>query len=58
MKADLDPFYTENQIQMLLQAQGKKGATAKFLIPELSDIKITKEKALYLATVIKIRYVN
>ena len=58
IKKDLAPFYTATQIQELLKAQGKKGGAAKALIPVLSNITITKDKALQLATVLKTRYAN
>lgn len=58
IKADLARFYTESQIARLLKAQGKKGAAAKALVPQLLDITITKEKGLHLATVLKTRYAN
>lgn len=58
IKADLGPFYTEAQIERLLKAQGKKGAAARALVPQLLDITITKEKGLHLATVLKTRYAN
>lgn len=55
---DLTPFYTKPQIERLLKAQGKKGTAAKTMIPQLSDITITKDNALKLATVLKTRYAD
>ena len=56
IKEDLSPFYTSGQIARLLEAQGKSGYSAAALIPKLADIRISKEKALYLATALKTRY--
>ncbi|RZJ22133.1 MULTISPECIES: hypothetical protein [unclassified Acinetobacter] len=58
IQKDLASFYSAEQINRLLTAQGKIGAVARELIPKLSDITITKDKALRLATVLKTRYAN
>ncbi|MEX5380937.1 hypothetical protein [Acinetobacter towneri] len=53
---DLSPFYSSEQIKRLLEAQGKSGSAAAALVPKLIDIRISKEKALHLATALKTRY--
>lgn len=58
IQQDLANFYTIEQIQRLITAQGKKGAEAQGFIQKLSDITITKSNALQLATVLKTRYAN
>lgn len=56
IQKDLAPYYTKDQIEQLLKAQGKKGAAAKAMIPSLSDITISKDNAYKLATALKTRY--
>lgn len=58
IQKDLVNFYTKEQIERLLNAQGKKGVDAQRLIQKLSDITISKNNALKLATVLKTRYAN
>lgn len=58
IQQDLAKFYTQEQINRLMTAQGKKGAEARALIPKISDITINKSNALQLATVLKTRYAN
>jgi len=58
IQQDLAKFYTKDQIERLMIAQGKKGNNAHNLIQKLSDITITKDNALKLATVLKTRYAN
>lgn len=58
IQQDLAKFYTKDQIERLMIAQGKKGNNAHNLIQKLSDITITKDNALKLAIVLKTRYAN
>ncbi|MFW1812119.1 pesticin C-terminus-like muramidase [Acinetobacter ursingii] len=58
IQQDLASFYTVEQIERLITAQGKKGAEAQRFINKLSDITITKSNALQLATLLKTRYAN
>lgn len=58
IQQDLANFYTKEQIERLMTAQGKKGANAQSFVQKLSDITITKSNALKLATVLKKRYAN
>lgn len=56
IKRDLALYYTPNQIQRLLQAQGKKGVSAQALVSGLSDITISKDKAYDMVMIVKKRY--
>ncbi|WP_252151997.1 hypothetical protein [Acinetobacter sp. ANC 4216] len=53
---DLALYYTPNQIQRLLKAQGKKGVSAQALVSGLSDITISKDKAYDMVMIVKKRY--
>ncbi|MFD1438836.1 pesticin C-terminus-like muramidase [Acinetobacter terrae] len=56
IKKDLTLYYTPNQIQRLLKAQGKKGVSAQALVSSLSDITISKNKAYDMVMIVKKRY--
>lgn len=56
IKKDLALYYTPNQIQRLLKAQGRKGVSAQALVSGLSDITISKDKAYDMVMIVKKRY--
>ncbi|WP_208446924.1 pesticin C-terminus-like muramidase [Burkholderia gladioli] len=55
-RADMDGFFTDDQISRLLSAIGKHGDSARALTSSLSDIKISEPKALEMAQRVKRRY--
>ncbi|WP_027780828.1 MULTISPECIES: calcium-binding protein [Burkholderia] len=56
VRVDLDGFFTEEEISLLLTALGKRGDAARAFIPSFSDIKISEPKALEMAKRVKQRY--
>jgi GH24 family phage-related lysozyme (muramidase) len=56
IKKDLALYYSPNQIQRLLKAQGKKGVSAQALVSGLSNITISKDKAYDMVMIVKKRY--
>jgi Bacterial toxin homologue of phage lysozyme, C-term len=53
---ELAGLYTSNEIEALKAALGKKGASAREYVSNLSHISISKENALKLAVIMKARY--
>lgn len=59
IRKDLSTYYTIEQINRLVSvAQGKKGAIASGVLPKISDITITKDKATKMIVSVKKRYAN
>ncbi|SPL69679.1 pesticin C-terminus-like muramidase [Acinetobacter stercoris] len=59
IRKDLSPYYTAEQIDRLVSvAQGKKGAAARNVLPKISNITITKDKATEMIVSVKKRYAN
>lgn len=55
-RAILTNYYTTPQVERLISSVGKKGDQARGVVNSLSDISITKEKALDMAMVLKKQY--
>nr|WP_314641507.1 pesticin C-terminus-like muramidase [uncultured Pseudomonas sp.] len=54
--AELKDLYTENEIESLKGALGKKGQDARDFVHNVSSISISKDNALKLAVIMKRRY--
>jgi GH24 family phage-related lysozyme (muramidase) len=56
VRHDLAQFYSQSEIEVLIEAVGKQGAQARGTLNSLSHISISKENAIALAVKMKKRY--